>query len=96
MPRTFLVTGGAGYIGSNVIALLAARGDRAIAYDDLSSGRVERLSHLGVESTSNTFIESSLTVTLASAALLARLASFQVLVKVRARASFRSFSLRMD
>src|SRR5437868_4125179 len=49
MAHTFLVTGGAGYIGSNVIALLVARGDRAIAYDDLSSGRAERLTHLGVE-----------------------------------------------
>ena len=49
MASTFLVTGGAGYIGSNVIGLLRARGDRAIAYDDLSSGRRERVSHLGAE-----------------------------------------------
>lgn len=33
-----LVTGGAGFVGSNVVDLLVARGDAAVALDDLSSG----------------------------------------------------------
>lgn len=36
--RTILVTGGAGYIGSHICKALAARGDRPVAYDNLSSG----------------------------------------------------------
>jgi UDP-glucose 4-epimerase len=48
VARRFLVTGGAGYIGANVIALLRARGDEVVAFDDLSSGRPERLTRLEV------------------------------------------------
>ncbi len=40
---TFLVTGGAGYIGSHVVHALAARGDSVIVYDDLSNGHKEHL-----------------------------------------------------
>ncbi len=39
----YLVTGGAGFIGSNIIAALAAAGERVRAFDDLSSGRWEHL-----------------------------------------------------
>ncbi len=45
MPR-YLVTGGAGFIGSNLVAALARSGERVAALDDLSTGRwslVERL-----------------------------------------------------
>lgn len=38
-----LVTGGAGFIGSNLVDGLIARGDRVIVIDDLSSGRRENL-----------------------------------------------------
>lgn len=38
---TFLVTGGAGYIGSHVCKLLAQRGHVPVSYDDLSRGHVE-------------------------------------------------------
>lgn len=38
-----LVTGGAGYIGSTVSRLLAARGNRVVAYDNLSHGRLDLL-----------------------------------------------------
>ena len=38
-----LVTGGAGFIGSNLVDALLARGERVIALDDLSSGRRENL-----------------------------------------------------
>jgi UDP-glucose 4-epimerase len=38
-----LVTGGAGFIGSNLTDALLARGDEAIVVDDLSTGRRENL-----------------------------------------------------
>ena len=38
-----LVTGGAGFIGSNLTDVLLARGDEAIVVDDLSTGRRENL-----------------------------------------------------
>jgi UDP-glucose 4-epimerase len=39
-----LVTGGAGFIGSNLVDALLARGDRVTIIDDLSSGKLENLS----------------------------------------------------
>jgi UDP-glucose 4-epimerase len=44
----FVVTGGAGFIGSHLCAALVQRGDRVRVVDDLSSGRVENLAALGV------------------------------------------------
>lgn len=41
---TFLVTGGAGFIGSHVCDRLLAEGHRVIAVDDLSTGRIANLS----------------------------------------------------
>jgi len=38
-----LVTGGAGFIGSNIVDALLARGDEVAVIDDLSSGRAENL-----------------------------------------------------
>jgi len=38
-----VVTGGAGFIGSNLVDALVARGDRVTVIDDLSSGRRENL-----------------------------------------------------
>lgn len=40
---TYLVTGGAGFIGSHVVDLILERGDEAIVIDDLSKGRRENL-----------------------------------------------------
>jgi UDP-glucose 4-epimerase len=43
MPRTVLVTGGAGFIGSNLARLLVERGDRVRVFDDLSIGSLRYL-----------------------------------------------------
>jgi len=42
-PRTVLVTGGAGFIGSALCRRLASLGHRVVAYDNLSRGSRERL-----------------------------------------------------
>lgn len=40
---TVLVTGGAGYIGSHLVRLLVARGERVVVIDDLVSGNAARI-----------------------------------------------------
>ena len=45
--RTFLVTGGAGFIGSHIATALVERGDRVRVFDNLSTGHRSNLSHLG-------------------------------------------------
>ncbi|MCI3934166.1 UDP-glucose 4-epimerase GalE [Streptomyces sp. AN091965] len=40
---TWLITGGAGYIGAHVAGVMAAAGERVVALDDVSSGVPERL-----------------------------------------------------
>src|SRR5712675_2295653 len=44
--RTFLVTGGAGFIGSHIAEALVARGDRVRVLDNLSTGNLANLQHL--------------------------------------------------
>jgi UDP-glucose 4-epimerase len=44
---TILVTGGAGFIGSNLVRALSARGEDVIVLDDLSTGSVENLAEPG-------------------------------------------------
>jgi UDP-N-acetylglucosamine/UDP-N-acetyl-alpha-D-glucosaminouronate 4-epimerase len=41
--RTFLVTGGAGFIGSHIVQALLARGDRVRVLDNLSTGKRENV-----------------------------------------------------
>jgi UDP-glucose 4-epimerase len=45
--RQFLVTGGAGFIGSNIVEALVARGDRVRVIDNLSTGKTANLAPLG-------------------------------------------------
>jgi UDP-glucose 4-epimerase len=42
----FLITGGAGFIGSHLAESLLAQGHRVTALDDLSTGRLENIAHL--------------------------------------------------
>ncbi len=42
-PVTYLVTGGAGFIGSHLTEALLSRGDKAIVLDDLSTGSLSNL-----------------------------------------------------
>ena len=43
---TYLVTGGAGFIGSHLSERLLAEGHRVLVLDDLSTGRYENIAHL--------------------------------------------------
>ena len=45
--RTFLVTGGAGFIGSHIATALVERGDNVRVLDNLSTGYEANLAHLG-------------------------------------------------
>ena len=42
----YLITGGAGFIGSHLAAFLLDRGDEVIIQDDLSTGSIENIRHL--------------------------------------------------
>ena len=44
--KTYLITGGAGFIGSHLADALLAAGHRAVALDDLSTGRLRNVGHL--------------------------------------------------
>ena len=44
--RTFLVTGGAGFIGSHLAEKILAGGDRVLAIDDLSTGSLDNIAGL--------------------------------------------------
>ena len=46
MRERFLITGGAGFIGSHLCELLAHQGYEVTAIDDLSTGRLENVQHL--------------------------------------------------
>ncbi|MFI2640469.1 UDP-glucose 4-epimerase GalE [Streptomyces sp. NPDC018610] len=40
---TWLITGGAGYIGAHVVRAMTEAGERAVVYDDLSTGTADRV-----------------------------------------------------
>jgi UDP-glucose 4-epimerase len=43
MAQTYLVTGGAGFIGSHLVEALVERGEKVVVLDDLSTGRLDNL-----------------------------------------------------
>lgn len=45
-PLTFLITGGAGFIGSHLAEALLESGQEVIVMDDLSTGSIENIEHL--------------------------------------------------
>lgn len=47
--RTYLITGGAGFIGSHLVDALLAAGHRVVALDDLSTGSLRNVEHLSGE-----------------------------------------------
>ena len=50
---TYLVTGGAGFIGSHIATALVERGDEVRVLDNLSTGKRENLAHLAARSSSS-------------------------------------------
>ena len=53
--RKVLVTGGAGFIGSNLCEALLERGDRVVCLDNFATGHIENLLPL-IEKYPETFI----------------------------------------
>lgn len=49
MADTYLITGGAGFIGSHLAEALLDRGDRVIVLDNLSTGRLDNLAGIGAD-----------------------------------------------
>jgi UDP-glucose 4-epimerase len=47
--KTYLVTGGCGFIGVNLVSRLVGRGVRVRVFDNLSLGKREDVAHLGIE-----------------------------------------------
>ena len=64
----YLITGGAGFIGSHLAEALLKRGDRVTVVDDLSTGSIKNIEHLKVEPGFNYVID-----TMSNPSLLAEL-----------------------
>ncbi len=66
-PNRYLVTGGAGFIGSHIVDALLARGDDVVVLDDLSSGSLDNLAHCmdRIRFTSGSIVEEDLVARLA-------------------------------
>jgi UDP-glucose 4-epimerase len=54
----YLVTGGAGFIGSHLVDALSSRGESVLILDDLSTGRLENIEHV-LDSELVEFVEGS-------------------------------------
>jgi UDP-glucose 4-epimerase len=58
MANTYLITGGAGFIGSHLAEQLLAQGHRVLAMDDLSTGQYANIEHLRVCPTFELHVDS--------------------------------------
>lgn len=56
----YLITGGAGFLGSHLCDALVSRGDAAVCVDDLSTGRMANIAHL-LDQPDFQFIEADVT-----------------------------------
>ena len=56
----YLITGGAGFIGSHLSDRLTADGHEVVVLDDLSTGRIDNIEHL-IRSGRIEFVEGSVT-----------------------------------
>jgi nucleoside-diphosphate-sugar epimerase len=56
----YLITGGAGFIGSHLADRLVATGHEAVIVDDLSTGRLSNIEHLAANGTAS-FVDGSVT-----------------------------------
>lgn len=54
----FLITGGAGFIGSHLAERLLARGDEVLLFDNLSTGSIENIRHLKHNDRMHYFLDS--------------------------------------
>lgn len=54
----YLVTGGAGFVGSHIVDMLVGRGDSVLILDDLSTGRLANIEHV-LDSDAVKFLEGS-------------------------------------
>jgi UDP-glucose 4-epimerase len=59
MRRCYLITGGAGFIGSHLAAELLARGERVVVLDNLSTGRLRNLDPIASEHADLRFVHGS-------------------------------------
>ncbi|MFQ5665266.1 MAG: NAD-dependent epimerase/dehydratase family protein [Candidatus Binatia bacterium] len=58
MRKTYLLTGGAGFIGSHLADALLAAGHRVLALDDLSTGSANNIAHLDVHPRFESFTDT--------------------------------------